>query len=111
MSFMFHPYPYVDHDAVNPVTGRGVQPVRGVIPVAKRLAALLKEGKNIGVDAYPGADTHILLNVLRQVSAGVQYEVTDAETLLKDSGEITEMLKPYLPDDREEDPVLLYGRR
>ena len=111
MSFMFHPYPYVDHDAVNPVSGRGVLPVRGVIPVAKKIAALLKEGKNIGVDAYPGADTHILLNVLRQAGAGVSYEVIDAESLLKDPGEITEMLKPYLPEDREEDPVLLYGRR
>ena len=40
MSFMFHPYPYVDHDAVNEVSVPGVSPVRGVIAVAKRIAAL-----------------------------------------------------------------------
>ena len=44
MSFMFHPYPYVDHDAVNEVSVPGVSPVRGVIAVAKRIAALLAEG-------------------------------------------------------------------
>ena len=32
MSFMFHPYPYVDHDAVNVITGRGVNPVKGGSP-------------------------------------------------------------------------------
>ena len=60
MSFMFHPYPYVDHDAVNEVVVPGVSPVRGIIAVARRIAALLSEGKNIGIDAYPGADTAAL---------------------------------------------------
>ncbi len=111
MSFMFHPYPYVDHDAVNAVTGRGVKPTKGAIPVAKRIAALLKDGKNVGIDAYPGTDTNIFLNVLRQQSIGIEYECVNAASLLKPSDEITEILKPYLPEDREIDPVLLYGRR
>lgn len=111
MSFMFHPYPYVDHDAVNVISGRGVQPVKGVIPVAKRIAALLREGKNVGIDAYPGTDTRILLNVVKQVSGGAFYEYVDAASLLKPAEELTEMLKPYLPEDRDIDPVLLYGRR
>lgn len=111
MSFMFHPYPYVDHDAVNVISGRGVQPVKGVIPVAKRIATLLREGKNVGIDAYPGTDTRILLNVLKQVSGGAFYEYVDAASLLKPAEELTEMLKPYLPEDRDIDPVLLYGRR
>ena len=111
MSFMFHPYPYVDHDAVNEVSVPGVSPVRGVIAVAKRIAALLAEGKNVGIDAYPGADTAALLNVLHQVGAGVRYDVVDAEALTKDPQTLTEMLRPYLPEDRDIDPVLLYGRR
>lgn len=111
MSFMFHPYPYVDHNAVNVISGRGVQPVKGVIPVAKRIIALLRNGKNVGIDAYPGTDTHILLNVLKQVSEGVAYEYVNPATLLKPADEIAEMLKPYLPEDRDADPVLLYGRR
>ena len=112
MSFMFHPYPYVDHDAVNPISGRGVVPVRGIIPVAKKIAALLREGKNVGLDAYPGADVSFLVNVLRQVSGGVSFTYVNAEeTLLKSPAEIHSLLLPFLPEDREEDPVLLYGRR
>ena len=111
MSFMFHPYPYVDHDAVNEVVVPGVYPVRGIIAVARRIAALLSEGKNVGIDAYPGADTAALVNVLHQVGAGVRYDVVDAEALVKDPQTLTEMLRPYLPEDRDIDPVLLYGRR
>ena len=111
MSFMFHPYPYVDHDAVNPITGRGVKPVRGIIPTAKAIAALLKEGKNIAIDAYPGADVGALINVIRQQPGAAQAKYIDAETLLRDPDEIKALLAPFLPEDREADPVLLYGRR
>ena len=111
MSFMFHPYPYVDHDAVNVISGRGVTPVKGTIPVAKKIAALLKEGKNVAVDAYPGADVTVLVNTVRQQLGGAAVTFIDAESLLKDADTIADMLLPYLPEDREEDPVLLYGRR
>ncbi len=111
MSFMFHPYPYVDHDAVNVISGRGVTPVKGAIPVAKKIAALLKEGKNVAVDAYPGADVTVLVNTVRQQLGGAAVTFIDAESLLKDADTIADMLLPYLPEDREEDPVLLYGRR
>ncbi len=110
MSFMFHPYPYVDHDAVNPVSGRGVNPLQGIIPVAKRIAGLLREGKKVGLDAYPGSDIGQLVNVIRQM-AGAPFTYLDATGMLRPAAEIREMLLPYLPEDREEDPVLLYGRR
>ena len=108
---MFHPYPYVDHDAVNVITGRGVVPLKGVIPVAKKIAALLKEGKNVAIDAYPGADVDALVNVIRQQASGFQIRYINAEGLYKDPDEIKAMLLPFLPEDREADPVLLYGRR
>ena len=111
MSFMFHPYPYVDHDAVNPVTGEGVQIYRGAIATAKKICELLKEGKSVGIDAYPGAEVETLVNVIRQNMGGQEVLYVDADVLLKDGDEIAEMLKPYLPEDREMDPVLLYGRR
>ena len=47
MSFMFHPFPYADPHAVNTVSGKGYKPQKGVVGVARNLAALLKEGKNI----------------------------------------------------------------
>ena len=111
MSFMFHPYPYVDHDAVNPVTGEGVRIYRGAIATAKKICDMLKEGKNVGIDAYPGAEVETLVNVIRQNMGGQEVLYVDADALLKDGDEIAEMLKPYLPEDRDMDPVLLYGRR
>ena len=111
MSFMFHPYPYVDHQAVNTITGRGVVPLKGTIPAAKKIASLLKKGKNVAIDAYPGADVDALVNVIRQQLGGAAVCYVNADCLLKDPDEINELLKPYLPEDREIDPVLLYGRR
>lgn len=43
MSFMFHPYPYKDLHAVNPVTPRDTV-VEGALPVARRIAALFAGG-------------------------------------------------------------------
>lgn len=111
MSFMFHPYPYSDPNAVNRVTGRDVIPATGVHSVAKKLASLLKEGKRLGLDAYPGADYESLVNVLRQQCAGAGILFIDAAALLKPAGEIEAIVSPYLPEDKERDPVLLYGRR
>lgn len=115
MSFMFHPYPYSDPNAVNLVSGAGVTPVKGVLAVAKAIAAQLREGRRVGLDAYPGTDFQALVNVLRQQCAdpdgGSSVRFIDAATLLKTPEEIGEMLAPYLPEDRENDPVLLYGRR
>ena len=111
MSFMFHPYPYSDPGAVNPVSGQGVSPVSGVHAVARALAGLLKDGNRIGLDAYPGADVESLVNVTRRLCASAGVVFTRASSLLKPPEEITRLLAPYLPEDREEDPVLLYGRR
>lgn len=111
MSFMFHPYPYSDPSAVNRVSGRDVIPAAGVHAVAKKLASLLKEGKRLGLDAYPGADYESLVNVLRQQCAGAGIQFIDAAGLLKPAEEIETIVSPYLPEDRERDPVLLYGRR
>lgn len=111
MSFMFHPYPYSDPNAVNHVTGRDVIPAAGVHAVAKKLASLLKEGKRLGLDAYPGADYESLVNVLRQQCAGAGIRFIDAATLLKPAEEIEAIVSPYLPEDKKRDPVLLYGRR
>ena len=115
MSFMFHPYPYADPQAVNAVAGEGVTPVQGMLAVGKAIAGLLKAGKRVGLDAYPGADVTALVNVIRQQCAGPDggsdLVLVDALSLLKDSDALEEMLSPYLPQDRDRDPVLLYGRR
>lgn len=115
MSFMFHPYPYSDPNAVNAVSGMGVKPVAGLQAVAKAIAAELRAGRHVGLDAYPGTDYMALVNVVRQQCAlpdgGSSVRFVDAASLLKSPEEITAMLAPYLPEDRDTDPVLLYGRR
>lgn len=111
MSFMFNPYPYADPDAVNPVTGMGVKPTQSLTETARRVADMVLAGRRVGLDAYPGADVMSLVNTVRNLCAGQAVRYVDAASLLKTPEEITRMLKPYLPEDREADPVLLYGRR
>ena len=83
MSFMFHPYPYSDPQAVNDVSGQGVSPVRGLHAVARSISALLREGKRVGLDVYPGADYLSLVNVVRNLCAGEAVDFIDASGLLK----------------------------
>ena len=115
MSFMFHPYPYKDPYAVNTVNvPKSVEEnlTKGIINVAKKISSLFDRGvKTIGIDAYPGAEYETLINVLRQQLAGKGVEFVDANTVLLPSEVITAKVKPYLPEDRDVDPVLLYGRR
>ena len=115
MSFMFHPYPYADPSAVNKI--EVPESVRNTITdglqnVAKKIAALFASGVgSIGIDAYPGTEYEPLINVLRQLLANQNVTFVDAAAVLLPSEVITEKVKPYLPEDRENDPVLLYGRR
>ena len=115
MSFMFHPYPYKDPYAVNTVNvPKSVEEnlTKGIINVAKKISSLFDRGvKTIGIDAYPGAEYETLVNVLKQQLATKNVEFVDATDVLLPSDVITAKVKPYLPEDREVDPVLLYGRR
>ena len=115
MSFMFHPYPYADPSAVNKIeVPESVKKelTSGILNVAKKISALFDGGvKSIGIDAYPGAEYETLVNVLKQQLATKNVEFVDANDVLLPSDVITAKVKPYLPEDREVDPVLLYGRR
>ena len=114
MSFMFHPYPYADPKAVNPVfPGAGVPEsiVRGALNVAKTIAKLADNGKaKIGIDGYPGMQFSVLSQVLAQQLGG-DARIIDARSLLKGRDEIRAKIAPCLPEDRDIDPVLLYGKR
>lgn len=115
MSFMFYPYPYADPNAVNIVEDvRGVSSelVSGVTNVASYLFGLIGNGAHrIGVDCYPGTHVEMLINCLRNKVNDQHIVFVDANTLLKSPAELDELLKPYLPTDRDIDPTLLYGRR
>ena len=112
MSFMFHPNPYKDPRAVNPVPADEQLLSRftwGLLPVAKRLAAAIRGGqRRLGVDGYPGAQFGELRNALCQV-VGQPVRFVATEELCYPADVLDEKLRPYLPEDRDIDPVLLYG--
>ncbi len=115
MSFMFHPHPYSDPNAVNPIPApEGVldEVTRGILPVAKRIAAAMRAGaRRIGVDGYPGAAFDVLVNAVAQQTGPDGVSFVDAKTLLLAPEAIERKVAPCLPMDREADPVLLYGVR
>lgn len=114
MSFMFHPYPFADPNAVNSVNiPESVKNTmtKGILNVAKKIASFFEDVNTIGIDAYPGTEYEMLVNVLKQQLTSKGVEFVDAASVMLPAEEITSIVKPYLPEDREVDPVLLYGRR
>ena len=113
MSFMFHPYPYIDPRAVNPIDApesvrQGLK--RGPQAVARAIAEVIRSGKTrVGIDCYAGAETEALARLLEQFAPGCT--VIDARSLALPEEILDAKLAPYLPMDRERDPVLLYGKR
>ena len=115
MSFMFHPYPYADPKAVNPILlPQSVKDkhVMGSIATAKVLIAEIENGaKRVGIDHYPGTHVEVLVNCMRQWTKNIPVTFVNIQSYLKSSEEIEAIVTPYLPEDREMDPVLLYGVR
>ena len=114
MSFMFHPYPYIDHRAVNPVTVPDEVAsdfTQGTISVARRLSKALEEGKRrIAIDGYTGVEFSALKQVFEQYLPS-RTRWIDSESLLKEGAEVERMTACCLPTDRSIDPALLYGVR
>ncbi|MBE7050913.1 MAG: phosphoheptose isomerase, partial [Ruminococcaceae bacterium] len=114
MSFMFHPYPFADPNAVNSVNiPESVKNTmtKGILNVGKKITSFFEDVNTIGIDAYPGTEYEMLVNVLKQQLTSKGVEFVDAASVMLPAKEITDIVKPYLPEDREVDPVLLYGRR
>ena len=81
-----------------------------VIRLREEIARQIKAGKTrVGIDCYAGAEIGALARQLEEFVENVR--LIDATTLAMDEKELDEKLAPYLPTDRDRDPVLLYGRR
>ncbi len=121
MSFMYNPYPYDDPDAVNPIQ---VDPLvrsnvlTGADKAAKALAGKAKEIVSsqkrcvIAIDGYISSPMALLATQTARalLSAGAGVQLADSRTLYKEESKLKEQLLSYLPEDRETDPPLLYGR-
>lgn len=122
MSFMFNPYPYDDPNAVNhicfdptlqnTVTGNSLLSAKKL--TAQILEQLSTSSKSIiGLDGYISAPISQFTGLLSlQLSQnGVNLETVSTQSLFLDSDTLYKNLLPYLPEDKETDPVLLYGSR
>ena len=109
MSFMFHPYPYDDPRAVNPITVDDLTAgdlTIGSLSVARKLQKQLSGRHIVGIDGYPGVQYDVIRRTFEQYIGATWI---DASVILRDDYE--EKILHCLPTDREIDPVLLYGVR
>ena len=106
---MFNPYPYNDPNAVNRIENDGsVDLGRTAIGNAAVAAVLQKEvrpGRVIGIDGYATVPFGAVIGLLPKTA-----EFISVASLYKSADELRTLLADYLPEDREKDPVLLYGK-
>lgn len=121
MSFMFNPYPYDDPNAVNAVCvpkelrsaimPDSVSSARRILNDAQ--AFLKRDGRCIiGLDGYISAPLEQFSGLLSllAVQAGTEVRSLCTDSLYLPAEELHQKLLHYLPEDRQTDPPLLYGR-
>lgn len=114
MSFMFNPTDYSDPAAVNHLDPRGLEMSEARFGNLQTAVEILSgEEKIIGIDGYATAPYQVMVNLLNQAACqlGVALTVISTDDAWRDEEELTaELVEKYLPEDREKDPVLLYGK-
>lgn len=122
MSFMFNPYPFEDPTPVNrPEIPEEI--IKSIIPGTKETAThiagvitkKLKKGTYpaiLGLDGYISAGFDQLVNLVSQglMSAGIKVHTLNFRQVIKSGDELDELFAENLPEDREKDPILLFGR-
>jgi len=116
MSFMFNPYPYSDPAAVNPLDVAETHTkaiVQGNGPAAKAVLDRVKGRKTavVAIDGYISAPFAKWVGALERecLAASIPVQTMGTDRLFKESDTLAQELKTYLPEDREQDPVLLFG--
>jgi mannose-6-phosphate isomerase class I len=120
MSFMFTPFPYDDPSAVNRInvdrqlTDQITSDTEATARlIAGTVAARLENDRSVilGLDGYMSAPLHRLASAIALAceNSGISAGLISTDDLYLDEKVIEEKLKPYLPEDRETDPVLLFG--
>lgn len=122
MSFMFNPHPYDDPTAVNRprLAPEVVGEIRfgtkeSAVYLANAIAKSSRPGGSspvLALDGYTGAQFEPLVNLVAQAlsQASIQTIAIDARELLKSAAQLERETADYLVEDREIDPVLLFGR-
>lgn len=106
MGFAYKPIPFDDLSAVNAVAQ--IPDLKTSIEeVASSLAKNAPKGLVV-IDGFPTANIPKLVEHIKQVSPDIA--TVDVREFLRPPDEIQELLKPYLPMDRETDPELIFGK-
>lgn len=106
MGFGYKPVRFDDLTAIN-IVGPIPGTTTSYDEIAVALANDLPKGL-ILLDGFPTANFSALVEHVCQVSPNIT--TIDVSSFYRSSGEIQELLKPYLPQDRELDPELIFGR-
>ena len=105
---MFNPFPYDDPNAVNVIANDGTvdlsRTAEGNAQVAAFLAEETAPGKVIGIDGYAA----VPFDAVTALFSGVRF--ISVASIYKTADELRLLFAEYLPEDREKDPVLLYGK-
>lgn len=123
MSFMFNPYPYDDTAPVNRpalpaqtatsvVTGEDAIASHIVDGIIETQRSSGPRGLTVVVDGYISAEFRRYAGLLARelVGRGITAETVDVSSCYRSREELDELLAENLPEDREADPVLLFGR-
>ncbi|MFA5447562.1 MAG: class I mannose-6-phosphate isomerase [Sphaerochaeta sp.] len=122
MSFMFNPYPYDDFSAVNAplnLDASAIGIVEGNQEVAKHIGShviVLSRSRTQVVLCIDGYATASFLDFVRRVgryimqNSSLEVELISIERIYKASHILDELFAEYLPNNLEEDPILLFGR-
>lgn len=116
MSFMFNPYPYDDPNAYNVLDADGINmeaTVTGNVTIAQAITSGDFNNCVIGIDGYTTVPYDILENLIEQQSSLRKLPITVMHTadLFRPAAELESFIREnHLPEDREKDPVLLYGK-
>ncbi len=121
MSFMFNPHPYDDPSAINQLTipgGVADDIFTGTERAAGAMMDMVKDrlakaqGVVLTLDGYPGAQFQSLVDALlaKAGQAGISAAAEDASRMVKSAKELDALFEECFPDDKEKDPILLYGK-
>lgn len=119
MSFMFNPNPYNELGALNkPQLSEATVKsfVSGIANVAEVISAdavNANGGVVFAMDGYPTAEFMPLVNLCtgKIKLENKEVAVINVADYYLSAEELDKKFEPYLPIDREKDPVLLFGRR
>jgi len=120
MSFMFNPYPYDDPNAINRINFDSPSrrticcgPEESSNTLMKLIEEKIKSSRKviIGIDGYLSAPMGKFAEVIISKCKALDIEAKSisSDTLYLDSDVLDKKLLKYLPEDRETDPVLLFG--